>query len=212
MLERLDRRLGKRVGRLSPVDARHAESLRLWRESWKEGTIPGQVTVLTAKDLSLQLQLIAARIEDETDAAIIAAERRRIEAVWRVVHDLDLARTESRDPKAILLRYVEQARESDLDIAKQVRFVVRYVSEADAAFASRLDLALLRSLLLAWDPKRGRPKKAEAKRPINSSSLPRCSGVQRASTSRHPRCEGTGSARVRVFASESKTAVVADSQ
>lgn len=102
---------------------------------------------------------------------------------------MDLEGKESRDVRTLLLRFVETARESELDTATQVKLVVRRLSAVDAKVARKIDTALLERLLLAWNPRRGRPKASAQKQDdpfaIATTLLNRATGVKVEPSSRH---------------------------
>lgn len=129
-----------------------------------------------------------------------------------VAGKLDLERKESRDVRTLLLRFVEAARESELDTATQVKLVVRRLSAVDAKVARKIDTALLERLLLAWNPKRGRPKASAQKQDdpfeIATTLIHRATGVKvDAASLRKQWIRGRAPCE-----SESETATVPDSE
>jgi hypothetical protein len=183
VLLEMDRRLWRKASQgFSPSDARFSEQLRCTGETLKPDTSVEDVAVFTALQLSFDLQQIAARLIDEPNSPEAVAARRRVETMWKVASDLDTLRSESQDVRTIFLRLVEAARESELDIATQVKLVIRKLSAVDAAVARKVDAGLLERLLLSWNPKRGRPKRSTGKQDdpfeIATAILHRATGVK----------------------------------
>lgn len=160
-LAEIDKRLQHRATKnIAPTDARFSEQLRCAAERMRPDTSVDDVSAFTALELSFELQTMAARLFEHEDEGEAANDRRRIAAIWKVANDLNVVRKEASDPRAVMLRLVDVAREEEegLDLDQQMRLVVRGLARLDSDFARRIDPDLLRRLLLAWNPTRGRPK------------------------------------------------------
>lgn len=203
ILAELDRRLGRSVGRISRTDARWRETLRLAKEVRERADGPAVAAAFSALILSLELQETAARLLDGADREEVQQDKRRVEHVWRALQGLHDAPKAAGDQRVMILRYIEQAKDSELDVDEQATFVIHHVAAASADLASRLDPKILRALLLAWRPKRGRPKKKEAAPPdtyaIAADLLARATGVHVAAGSIRKLWErGRAAARKRI--------------